>query len=173
MKLACDADTNETKLRGLALVAEWASDAGPVIDAACGTVEKIHEERNPNFKMPLPVIYRLSQLAAKVGKYDEARKLADELPAGGWRDWIKAEIVRERLSRSKEPAEASLMELPDDPTKLHLGHAWGRLHIARHAARITGDRNGAKQFDSWPKGTIHPFALAGYSLGLQDRDLTP
>jgi hypothetical protein len=172
VKVARRCDTPENRIKAFALIAEWADNPAPAIDAALITIQE--SRGKPTFKAPRWTVYRLAQSAAKAGKYEEAKKLADELPTGGFREWTRAEILRERFGNgSKEPADAGLMEMPDDPRNLRIGHAWGRLHIARQAARLSGDRNGAKQFESWPKGTIHPFALAGYSLGLQDNGLEP
>ena len=63
------------------------------------------------------------------------------------------------------PAEA-----PADPKDLKIGHARGRLALARHNAKATGnDPDASATYDGWGAGTLKPFGLAGLALGLQDR----
>ena len=77
--------------------------------------------------------------------------------------------MRLRLIAAKgEKADDAQAELPDDAKKMRVGHAWGRMAIARNNAMVAKDRGVAKDFAGWPRGTIHPFALAGVALGLQD-----
>ena len=83
--------------------------------------------------------------------------------------WAKADAYRLGLKAdSKDPADEAAVEVPNDPAKLRVGHAWGRLWVSRHNTRIAAkwDKQSIKD---WPKGTIHPFGLAGIALGQKER----
>jgi hypothetical protein len=156
------------QLKGLALYAEWAPDPGPafakareVVVLAAGKKETVSQS----------AILRLSQLAAAAGRAEEAKALADTLTDDGLKSWAKADAVRLQLAPqgSGSRADDAAVELPDDPRKLRVGHAWGRLAVARHNARLTGSRD-TGPLSGWPAGTIHPFGLAGVALGVQDRE---
>lgn len=158
----------QDRARGLLQVAEWSSDpAAAVVEAAKLTTD-LKKLSPADLRRVSSVVHRLSQIAAQNGKLDEAKALADVLPAGGYREWARGEIVRLRYAASKEPGDPAAMELPDDRAKWCPGHAWGRMAIARQFGRNGDDK---KKIADWPGGVIHPFGLAGLSLGLQDNDL--
>lgn len=154
------------RLRALALCADWSPDPTAALVEATGIVTV--EAKRKDSQMPQYVVFRLAQLAAAAGKEPEAKTLTDALADEGLRAWAKGDGVRLRLAAKPEKAAEALVELPDDVKKYRVGHAWGRLAIARTNAALAKDRGVLKEFTGWPRGTIHPFALAGAALGLQD-----
>ena len=153
------------RLRALALCADWTPDPTAALDAAVGVVNVESKRKDP---LPQYVILRLAVLAAAAGKTDHAKTLTDALTDDGLKAWAKGDGVRQRLAAKPEKADEAAVELPDDVKKYRVGHVWGRLAVARNNAALSKDRGVAKEFAAWPKGTIHPFALAGVALGLQD-----
>lgn len=154
------------RLRALALCADWSPDPTAALTEATGIIGV--EVRKKDSILPQFTLLRLAQLAAAAGKED-AKALSDAIADEGLRVWAKADGVRLRLSAKPEKADEGLVELPDDVKKYRVGHAWGRLAVARANGAVAKDRAAAKQFANWPKGTIHPFALVGVALGLQDQ----
>lgn len=97
--------------------------------------------------------------------------LCNALTDEGLREWARAEAVRLRIAANAQAkADPGWVEVPDSPEKLRAGHAWGRLWIARQNARLSGNRAAEHQATAdWKPAAVHPFALAGIALGLQDR----
>jgi hypothetical protein len=154
------------RLRSLALCAEWSTDPTGALDVATGLVTV--ESKKKDAQLPQYVLLKLSQLATVAAKAEHAKTFTDALTDEGLKAWAKSDGLRQRLQSKRENSEESAAELPDDIKKYRVGHAWGRLAIARSNAALAKDRGVAKGFGGWPKGTIHPFALAGVALGLQD-----
>jgi hypothetical protein len=156
------------QLRGLALYAEWAPDAGPAIDHA---VQVAGRHKKGEFPPPPFVVLRLVQLAAAAGKTEQAKQLAESIPDEGLREWAKAEITRQQSApTNRSPLDPGSIAAPDNPKSLRAGHAWAHLWLACHNARISGDRT--KETDAialWQKGTIQPFGLVGIALGLKEQ----
>jgi hypothetical protein len=158
---------NVEQLRGLTLYAEWAQDPSPALDTAISVVGR---HKKGEFPPPPYAVYRLAQLAAAAGKIEQAKKLADSLTDEGLKEWARAEIVRQSAAPGKPAIDASTVAAPDNPKDLRAGHAWAHLWLARHNARLSGDRSketGAVAL--WQRGTIQPFGLAGIALGLRER----
>lgn len=154
------------RLRALLLCAEWSADPGPALDAAQAALGK------GSALLPPFLPFRLAQIAAVAGRPDQAKALADLIPDDGLKAWARAELIRARLTpESKDPGNDEWLELPTEVKQLRAGHAWGRLCLSRHNARVSGDRG--EQVDKAKlaaDGPLHPFALAGIALGLQDRE---
>lgn len=167
LALARRPGTPQGQLRALALVADWSADPGPALDAALAVIRD--NSRKVDVTLPGPPVARLMQIAAAAGKPDLVKELALGIPDFGLRDWAKADAVRLRLTpANKEQADDNWVELPEDPKKLRAAHAWGRLAVARHNAKLSGSLGDVQKYITWPKGTLHPFALAGVALGVQD-----
>jgi hypothetical protein len=115
-------------------------------------------------------ILRLSQIAATAGWADHAKTFANALTDESLKAWAIGDAVHLRLvTNPKEKADEAAVEMPEDLKKVKVGQAWGMFWIARRNAMISGDRAGEmKATAAWPT-QIHPFALAGIALGLQDR----
>lgn len=154
------------RLRALALCADWGQDAA-ALDAAAAVVAT--EVRKKESALPPFTLLRLAQLAGAMNKFEHVKTFADAITDDGLKAWAAADAVRWKLAAARgEKATDALVELPDDPKKLFAGHAWGRLAVARHNAALAKTRDAVKEFTNWPRSTIHPFALAGVALGLQD-----
>jgi hypothetical protein len=156
------------QLRALVVYAEWAPDPGPAFPTALGVIAAAAVKKET---LPQSAVLRLVQLAAEAGKAEDAKALADTITDDGLKSWARADAVRLRLGpRSQEPrVDEGVAELPDTPAKLRVGHAWARLAVARHNARVENSRD-TKPVDGWPAGTIRPFGLVGIALGVQDRE---
>jgi hypothetical protein len=169
VRLALRGGKPEVRLRALALCAEWLDDPGPAVEAAVSQVTVKKKE----LVLPQVPIFRLSQRAAEAGKADTAKALADALTDEGLKAWAKAEVGVARLRpppSSKDPADEAAAEVPDDPRKMRVAHAWARLLVARQNARV-GPWKDQKFIAGWP-AAVQPFGLAGIALGLQDREAT-
>lgn len=161
----------DARLRALALVAEWSSAPTDAVKAAAEEAKKSAGKKEVG---PLPAgpLVRLAQTAAKSGPADAVDPLLAGIPDENLRAWAKADVFRIRLTAAadRKPAEeAALDELPVDPKKLTLGHAWGRLALARQNAGTVPDPRAA--YDRWGKPVVGPFGLVGHALGLQDAGL--
>jgi hypothetical protein len=154
-------------LKALVLCAEWAADPNPALDAAQALLSKGTKTQSPTAAFHL---LRLSQIAAEKGRPDVAKAFADAIADPGLKAWALGESVRLRTrANASEKANAEWIDVPESPRDLRAGHAWGRLWVARHNAKLSGDRDAEKAaVYSWPQ-PIHPFALAGIALGLQDK----
>lgn len=165
LALALRAQQPDTQLKAVALCAKWGA-VEPALDAAVALVGKGGKQSTTSPSLVL----RLSQLAALAGKHDQARTLADALADDGLKAWARGDAVRWRLAGNpKEKPDETWVEVPDDPKKVRAGHAWGRMWVARQNTKESRNRDGEKKATAnWP-GPVHPFALAGIALGLQDK----
>lgn len=168
VQLAQRSRTPESQIKALLLCAEW-SDPGPAVDAAAAVVTSVRGKTS--VRPSQAHLLRLVQLAAAAGRQDHAKTFADALTDDGLRAWAAGEMVRQRVvAGAKEKADETWVEVPTTSEKLHVGHAWGRLWVARQNAKLSGDRSGEVQATAgWTPAPVHPFALAGIALGLQDR----
>jgi len=164
--LAMRAVQPDVQLKALTLCAEWARDPGPALDAAAAVISKSGKQTT----LPPSNILRLSQLAAIAGKHEQAGTFADTLADDGLKAWAKGESVRLRIAgKPNERADEGWILVPDDPKKVRAGHAWGLMWVARANAKESHDPTKEKKATvNWP-ATVHPFALAGIALGLQDK----
>lgn len=170
VKLAARGGKAESKLRAYALVGEWSANPAEAIKGA-GEVVKQSAGKKEIGPLPAGPLVRLIQAAARSGQPDQIDALAAGIPDESLRIWAKADAFRIRAAASpdaKPLEESQLTELPSDPKNLRLGHAWGRLALARNNAKATGS-NDFQQYEKWGKSTVAPFAKVGVALGLQDR----
>ena len=175
-KLAARGAKPDAKLRALALVAEWAPSPADAVKAAADVAKVAGAPEKKKEVGPLPAgpLLRLAQAAARNGQTDALDPLVKAIPDEGTRAFAHAEAFRLKLNAAPDakPAEESaLEEIPGDPKKLRLGHAWARLALARNNAKATGaeDKMTVAGFDKWGKHSVAPFGLVGLQLGLQDR----
>lgn len=167
VQLALRAQRADTRLKALLLCGEWGTNLAAVLDATPAVLGAIPGRRDGSQAH----ILRLVQFAAAAGRADLTTTLCNALTDEGLREWARAEAVRQRIAaKAQAKAEPSWVEVPDSPEKLRAGHAWGRLWIARQNARLSGNRAAEHQATAdWKPAAVHPFALAGIALGLQDR----
>jgi len=165
LQLAKRGATPTIVLKALVLCAEWSTIPGAALEEAHKVVEATKGKREVTL-LPSHLL-RLSQLASAAGKFDNAKVFSDALTDDGVKTWAKGDAIRWRVqAMPKEKADESWAEIVD---KTKAGHAWGRLWIARHNAKLSHDLSGEKKTTAnWPS-TVHPFALAGIALGLQDK----
>jgi hypothetical protein len=168
LKMATRPLKPESQLKALVLCAEWMAEPGPALEAAQGIVTTAKGRKDVQFS-PYHLL-RLSQIAAEKGRHDAAKVFAEALTDEGLRAWAKGEATRLRIVASPQgKAEDAWVELPEPPTGAKAGHAWGRLWIARQNAKLSHKRDDEKKATAaWPQ-PVHPFALAGIALGLQDK----
>jgi hypothetical protein len=159
----------EPQLRCLTLWADWAADPTDPLNAAAGIVSA--NAGNKEVKLSPWALLRLSEIAAEKGRPDLVKKFADAMPDEGLKACAMGAGIRLRLAAApKEKGDVSWSELPDDPKKFRAGQAWGRLALARHNARLSGNRaEEVKTVTAWP-APFSSFGKAGVALGLQDRD---
>lgn len=164
LTLALRAQQPDTQLKAIALCAEWGG-VEQALDAAVAAVGKFGKQ----LTVSPAIVLRLAQLASLAGKHDQARTLADSLADDGLKTWARGDAVRWRLTGNpKDRPDETWVEVPDDPKKVRAGHAWGRMWVARHNAKGSSATAEKKATSGWP-GPVHPFALAGIALGLQDK----
>lgn len=149
---------------GLAVLAEAAADPKPALSKA---VEVTQNQRESLKGMNPVYLLRLVRAAAAAGVTDQADALAQVIADDGLREWARAEALRARWAAGKAAVPAA--DAPKtEPGKLHVGHAWGCLLLARHNAAATGAADPAA-YDAWGKGELRGFGYAGAALGLKDR----
>jgi len=163
----------DSRLRALALAAEWSDKPGEFVDEAVKIASL--EGKKKDSAIPPITLVRLAQSAARAGVADQADEFAKLISDDGLKAWARAEILRNKLAadRGQQPTDEAA-EIPADLAdhkKFRLGHAWGRLQLARHTALKNGKLDLAKTYSSqWPRNTIAPFGLAGVMLGVQDAE---
>lgn len=166
VQLAGRTPRGDTRIKALVLCAEW-GDPGSALDAVPAAMAAIPGKR----EAAQSHILRLSQLAAAAGRHDQSKALCDAINDEGLREWARGEAVHQRVAaNTSAKADEAWVEVPATADKLRAGHAWGRLWVARQNAKLSGDRTGEKNATAgWAPPPVHPFALAGIALGLQDR----
>ncbi|HEV3437838.1 MAG TPA: hypothetical protein VG122_10790 [Gemmata sp.] len=168
MKLALREGMPESQLKALVLCAEWMASPAPALEEAQKIIASAKGRREVSLSQSQ--ILRLSQIAATAGWAEQAKTFANALTDESLKAWATGDAVHLRLvTNPKDKADEAAVEVPEDQKKVKVGHAWGMFWIARRNAMISGDRTGEKKATTvWPS-QIHPFALAGIALGLQDR----
>ena len=157
----------DDRLLALATIAEQSPDSMEAVDA---TLEILSKERAAFGRTsPQYALFRIARNAARAGQMDKVEVLCNLLSEDGLRTWAKADALRLKLAANpKQKAELSQVERPDDPAKLRVSAALTALAVTRHIAAQSGDRAPAKEYESWGKGNLRAFGLAGLALGLQD-----
>ena len=154
------------RLRLLALAAEVSNEPGPAVAAAAEIVATDGKKR----ELGIPSDDVLIRLAGQAGRAGQADKL-DIFAKAGSRDdarsLARATFLQGQSHAGAKLADEAVLEIPPDAKDYRLGHAWGRLLIARGNAKgsiaLPADR-----YESWGKSTFRAFGLAGYTLGRQD-----
>lgn len=156
-----------SKLRALALGAEWMPDPARALDAAVVVVSGKGKQ-----SLSQSYILRLAEIGFARGHHQQAKDLANSLSDEGLKAWAFGGGAHHRMvAVPTEKADESWFETPAAPDKLKAGHLWGRLWIARQNARVSGDRNGEKGVVAgWSPEVLRRAGLAGIALGLQDRE---
>jgi hypothetical protein len=168
MKLALREGKPESQLKALVLCAEWMTSPAPALEEAHKIIASGKGKRDVNFS-PYKIL-RLAQIAAAIGRADQAKTFANAIGDEGLKTWAIGDAVHLLMATNpKEKADAALVEVPDDQKQVKVGHAWGMFWIARHNAMVSGDRSGEKKTITGWGAQIRPFGLAGIALGLQDR----
>lgn len=154
--------------KALALLAEWGDDASAaeaVRDAATMVAGLTPKQTRPSDY----TLVRLAQAAGRTSQLDQAEVFAKAINKDDYRAWAKAEALRAALAtEGAKVADEKRAELPDNPREYRVGHAWGRMALARHNAKATGTDDGLRDFQRWG-ASFKPFGQAGMVLGLQDR----
>lgn len=165
----------DSKLRAIALAAEWTEPPGQFIDLADRVLRDELARRDPNSNLSQGALLRLAQIAARAGAAEKAEDFVKPMIDDHLKAFARAEILRNKLAFDRgQLAKDDDAPIPDDldPKKLKLGPAWGRLVLARHNAARTRDRNLRNTYSkNWPKGIIAPFGQIGVDLGLQDNEI--
>jgi hypothetical protein len=158
------------RLAVLALAAEWADNPTEAVSEAHRVLPTGQERRKVS--IPDLTLLRLAAQAGRANQPDKIEALVKSISSDAYKAWARAEALRLQLAASGEkPGEEAQAEVPTNPKDARVGHAWGRLALARHNARVTGnDPDASVRYDSWGAGTFRPFGLAGLALGLQDRN---
>lgn len=154
-----------SKANALALVAEWADDPKPAIEAAA----KVVAEGGTNAtRIPDLTLVRLAGIAARVGLVDQTEAFIKATDKPDARAWAECEATRGRLAANpNQPAAADASKQPDDAKDNRAGVAWRLFWVARQTARTNTADSGAT-YDRWGNGVFRPFGYAGLALGLQD-----
>ncbi len=159
----------DDRVLALAMIAEQSTEPLSAVDA---TLELADKERAGFTKTtPQYALLRIAISAAKAGQMDKAEKVWGLLADEGLRAWAKADCQRWKLAANpKQKAEMPTADRPDDAAKLRVSAAFQALAVARHNAAESGDRGPAKEYETWGKGNLRGFGLAGLALGLQDNN---
>ena len=157
-----------SKLKALALCAEWMPDPARALDAAVVVV-------SGRGKLSLSQSYtlRLAQIGFASGNTQQAKDLANSLTDDGLKAWAFGDGVHQRaLVSPTEKADEASLETPGGPDKLKAGHLWGRLWVARQNARVSGDRNGEKGVVAgWSPEVLQPCRPGRHRAGVAGPEL--
>jgi hypothetical protein len=160
-----------SKLRALALATDWSEKPNEFLDAA-GSIARDEAKKTPiTTQIPGVILLRLAQGAARSGMADRAEDFVKLIPDENLKVFARAEVLRHRLAVDRsQPAKDDEAEIPADadPKKLKLGHAWGRLQLARHNGYKGDVSKLASAYAKWPKNLIAPFGQVGLTLGSLD-----
>jgi hypothetical protein len=169
LELAKRPGTPDSRTRALARIAEWSDDPAPAVKEAQAVVAEV--VANP--KGPTIPDYTLVRLARQAGRAKQpAEPFVKAIGNDAYQAWAKAEALQAELAATEgQPVDEARAAIPDSPRDYRVGHAWARMALARHAARI-GQGNALELgLDRWGAGTFRPFGYAGLALGLQDKAL--
>ena len=175
LALATRPGTPDARVKALTLITEWPGTAEPTaqtteaVKVATDIIREAGKQRNVAKPDPYTVL-RIARAAAAQGQREPADELAAGIAGDGFQTWVRGDILRQRLAHHPEtaPVDPTIFEVPDDPTKRRVGHAWGRMAIARHNTLFAGDSGNLARYDDWGAGSLKAFGLAGAALGLQD-----
>ena len=167
LAMAVRPGTVDDRILALAMVAEQSGEPQAAVDAA---VDLANQERAAFTKsIPQYAILRIALTAAKAGQMDKAEVLWNLLGDDALKGWAKADCQRAKWAANpKQKADMPSTDRPDDPAKLRVSTALTALAVARHNAAENGVGNSAKEYETWGKGNLRGFGLAGLALGLQD-----
>jgi hypothetical protein len=172
LRLARQPGRGEGRVKALALAAEWAEQPRPFAEAAAEIVEAEWKKDETVRSLPSgQAMIRLARSAVRGGIPEKADVFIQPILDEGLREWAKAEVLREKLrANPSHEGQDEQAAVPDTVKKYRLGHAWGRLHLARHNASRTGDRSLAATYAAaWPP-IFAPFGQAGVALGVLDAE---
>lgn len=159
----------EAKLKALSWAVEWSEDPSTALDAIGELMEKEKGKAGSYSNSMLVLLTRIAMLATQAGKPEVAATIESAISDEALKEWIRADILRHRSKRQTEVWGESEAPIPDNPKQAKLGHAWGRLHLARNNALHSSNPSNS-DFESWGKTTYEPFGWAGLALGLQERE---
>ncbi len=155
----------------LALAAEWAENPGEAVELA----HKVLPTGDVRQTVSIPdlVLMRLAVQAGRAGRPELVDAFIKSISGDPYRAWGRGAALRQQLAAAGDrPGDEAQAEVPVDAKDVRVGHALGRLALARHNARATGnDPDASVRYENWGAGTFRPFGLAGLALGLQDRNL--
>ena len=127
------------QLKALALAAEWSDKPGEFLEPAARAVKDQIASGNNNVVLPEPLLLRLAQMSARAGAAEQADEFT-KMISSDLKPFAKAEVLRNKLAANPgQPPKDDDAELPPEPDakKLKVGHAWGRLALARHGGART------------------------------------
>jgi len=154
----------DDRVLALAMIAEQSAEPMAAVDATLEIDPKLFTKTTPQY-----AILRIAIAAAKAKQMDKAEKIWGLLGDDGLKAWAKADCQRWYLAANPtQKAEVATADRPDDSAKLRVSAAFGALTVARHNAAENGVGNSAKEYETWGKGNLRAFGLAGLALGLQD-----
>lgn len=163
---------HDSRIRALALCAEWSDEIGPVLDEADKVAAEIllKSKTDPNVMLPTLPPGRIAISAAKGGDA-RAEAYAKRINDRNYTAYVQAEVLRQKMLRANSETfpddAAELPQNPDDLKAFLPGHAWGRFQLARHNGALANIA--AKLREGWPKPLVAPFGSAGALLGAQDK----
>jgi hypothetical protein len=115
------------------------------------------------------IVARVAKHLAQVGRAEVGESLAASLADEAARSWARLGVLRGRLLQGKDTkGDDTWLDPIGDPVKLPAA-AKAREDMARHNARVGSGGDYQTTVKSWPKGTVHPFGVAGLILGGLDR----
>jgi hypothetical protein len=156
------------RVKALALVAEWGDEA-TAAEAVRDAKEVVAGITAKQARPSDYTLVRLAQAAGRTKQPDLAEAFVKAVNKDDYRAWAQAEALRAALAADGAAADEKRAAVPDNPKDVRVAHAWGRLALARHNARVTGSDAGLKPFDLDRWGpSFKPFGQAGLILGLQD-----
>ncbi|HEY2787753.1 MAG TPA: hypothetical protein VGJ05_22540 [Fimbriiglobus sp.] len=162
--------TND-QFRVMALCADTLEDSSAVVDKAAELLNTVRNNREAMAGVAAASWASLARAAGRVGKDEAARRFSSAPLTDDGKAHAVAELMRGKLAAiGNQKADPAWADVPEDAKMIKVGHLIARAMIARHNGRVTGDAGLAKDYESWPKGTVRPFGYAGLVLGLQDRN---
>lgn len=171
---AKQAGPDDARVRALSYAAEWSDQPQPFVEAAAAIVSDFLARGTPDQSLSAYPLLRLARTAAAADPVT-ARGFLKAIIDTPLRTFGEAEVLRRSLAASKTVAADDQAPLPGDPAnpkEFLLGHAWGRLQLARHNGGVEAGLP-KKYLTTWPKPLVAPFGAVGALLGEQDRTVQP
>jgi hypothetical protein len=118
--------------------------------------------------VPPSVLARLAKAAGTIGNDDAVEKFVAAIADDGWKAWARGDALRAKIAASPT-ARADEGSVPpiDDGKKLRAGHAWSKLVLFRHNAKL--GLNVTPEAKALPAGSLRPFGYLGIVLGTMDK----